>query len=84
MPVSFERLNDNITIAHIGCHRQPCLFPVGLLEFRAIDILQVNDFVAAIVPNGQLIALMDGDDSRDKISPCKRRIDHCQGKHETD
>jgi len=59
----------NLAVAHIGGRGEFCLFPVGLLEFRAIDIFKMDRFAAAVVTNGQSIALMNSDDSRDKVSP---------------
>ena len=57
------------------------LFPMRLLDLRAIDVLKVDDFAAAIVANGQSIALMDSDDSSDKVRPRESRTDSHQGKH---
>jgi hypothetical protein len=45
------------------------LFPVGLLEFWTIDTFEVNRLASPIVMNRETIALMDGDDSRGKVSP---------------
>ena len=69
MPVPFERPNHHFTVGYIGCNRMLRLFPVGLLEFRAIDVLKMDGFAVAVVTNGQSIALMDGDDLRNKVSP---------------
>jgi hypothetical protein len=56
---------------------------MGLLELRTIDVLKVDYFAAAIVANGQSIALMDSDDSGDKVSPRESRTDNRQREHKT-
>jgi hypothetical protein len=45
------------------------LFPVRLIELGTIDIFEVNHLALAIVMDRETITLMDGDDSRDKVSP---------------
>jgi hypothetical protein len=67
--ISREPSYDNIAVADIGSDRLLRLFAIRLLEFRAIDVFKMDHFVVAVVTNGQLIALVDGDDSRDKVRP---------------
>jgi len=45
------------------------LLPVRLLEFGTIDIFEIDRLTLAVVTNGQSITLVDGDDSRGKVSP---------------
>lgn len=69
MPVPLESTNHHFTVGYIGCNRMLRLFPVGLFEVWTINALKIDRFAAAVVTNSQSIALMDGDDSRDKVSP---------------
>ena len=57
--VSREASHDHVAISDVGCHRELRLFPVGLLEFRGIDVFKMDRFAAAVVTNSQSIALMD-------------------------
>src|SRR6267143_4066391 len=67
--VSREPSHDNVTASHVASNRVLRLFPIGLLEFWTIDIFKVNRLAPPIVMDRETIALMDGDDSRDKVSP---------------
>jgi len=69
MPVPIQGSNHNFTVPYKGCRHALCLFPIGLLELRAIDIFEMDRFAAAVVANGQSIAFMDGDNPRDNFSP---------------
>jgi len=67
--ISREPSHDYIAVPDVGNGCVLRLFPVGLLEFRTIDPFKMDRFTAAVVANGQSITLMDGDHSRDKVSP---------------
>ena len=67
--VSRESSHKNVATAYIGCHRVLCLLPVRLIEFWTIDMFEKDRLTSAIVTNGQSIALVHGDDSRNKVSP---------------
>ena len=67
--VSRKPSHDNVAVPDEGGRHVLRLFPIGLLEFRAIDTFKMDRFAAAVVTNGQSIALMDGNDSRGKVRP---------------
>ena len=69
MPVPLESTDHNFAVAHISCDRVLRLFPVRLLEFGTIDIFEIDCLTTALVMDRQTIALVDGDDSRAKVSP---------------
>ena len=81
--VSREPSHDNVAASHVASNRVLCLFPIGLIEFGTIDIFEVNRLAPPIVMDRETIALMDGDDSRDKVSPCESRTCRHQGDHKT-
>ena len=67
--VSRKPSHDNVAVPDEGGRHVLRLFPVGLLEFWAIDAFKMDRFTASVVTNGQSIALMDSDDSGGKVRP---------------
>ena len=67
--VSRKPSHDNVAVPDEGGRHVLRLFPVGLLEFGAIDTFKMDRFAATAVTNGQSIALMDGNDSGGKVRP---------------
>ena len=45
------------------------LLSIWLLEFRTIDIPEVNDLRSSTMGNGQLVSLVDREDSRCEVRP---------------
>lgn len=67
--IPHEPSHHNVTVPDIRSRCVLCLLSIGLLEFRTIDALQIDRFIAAVVTNSQSIALMDGHHSCNIVSP---------------